>query len=74
MSLSFRGSFKDRGPLLNARQIRQQIFAGSRTERWIRKNVAPSKRIRLGHSTLLWYERDVFVWVDEARDSDHLGT
>lgn len=53
----------DRGPLVNVRTIRREIFNNQVTEWWIRRNVAPDRKIRLGHSTVLWYEADVRAWL-----------
>lgn len=60
-------SLQSRGPLMSARQIRNLVFAGSRSERWICRHVAPKARQTFGHSTVRWYERDVVAWLDSAR-------
>ena len=55
------------GRLMTAAQIRSDIFAGNVSEWWIRKNVAPKAKITLGRSTVLWYDRDVYRWINEQR-------
>lgn len=60
-------SLPNQGPLMSAREIRNVVFAGTRSERWIRQHVAPKARQRFGHSTLRWYESDVVAWLDGAR-------
>jgi hypothetical protein len=49
--------------------VRSEIFCDAVSGWWIRRNVAPTKRIKLGHSTVGWYEQDVREWVDERRAS-----
>jgi predicted DNA-binding transcriptional regulator AlpA len=44
--------------------VRSEIFCNAVSEWWVRRNVAPDKRLRLGHSTVAWYEDDVRDWLD----------
>ena len=48
--------------------IRTEIFGGRRTSWWIRRNVAPGRKLRLGHSTVAWHEQDVYDWLDGLRE------
>jgi hypothetical protein len=57
----------NRGRLMTAAQIRSDIFAGNVSEWWIRKNVAPDAKLTLGRSTVFWYERDVYRWINDQR-------
>jgi hypothetical protein len=59
----------NRGRVLSAQQIATEFFSDTRKEKWVRKTVAPTRRMRLGHSTLRWYERDVMEWLDGRRGS-----
>ena len=52
--------------LMNAKQIAQEIFNRHVSPEWVRRNV-PGK-IRLGHSTVMWYERDVIDWIEGLRE------
>lgn len=56
-----------RGPLMSAKQIRNDFFQNSVSEKWIRQRVAPNERVRLGHSTLRWWEHDVVSWLEGQR-------
>lgn len=55
----------DRGRLLTADQVARECFAGHVKAQWVRRNVRP--KVRLGHSTVLWYEHDVRDWIEEHR-------
>ncbi|MEO7103573.1 MAG: hypothetical protein ABI119_09555 [Gemmatimonadaceae bacterium] len=55
----------DRGKLLTAKTIRSEIFSSQVSEWWIRHNVAPAKKVRFGHSTVMWYALDVHDWIQE---------
>lgn len=61
-------STTNRGRLIGPPQIRADIFADAVSEWWIRKNVAPRDKITLGRSTVMWYETDVYRWIDEQRN------
>lgn len=52
----------DRGRLLKPKEVAEMV---GRSESWVRRNV-PHK-IRLGHSTVKWYELDVLLWLEERR-------
>ncbi|MFC1639214.1 helix-turn-helix transcriptional regulator [Gemmatimonadota bacterium] len=53
----------DRGRLLTAKEVAEMV---GRSEAWVRRNM-PYK-IRLGHSTVRWYEHDVLRHVEGCRD------
>lgn len=59
----------DRGRLMTARELRNEIFGEAVTEWWIRRNVAPQARIRLGRSRVVWHEYDVRAWLLDQRPS-----
>jgi hypothetical protein len=57
-----------RGRLLYVADVRREIFRDGVSEWWIRKNVAPDKKIRLGHSTVAWWEYDVLQWIENKKE------
>jgi hypothetical protein len=57
----------DRGRLMNGKQIAENIFNNTVSSQWVRRNVAPEKKITLGRSTVMWWERDVIAWLDAAQ-------
>jgi hypothetical protein len=63
-----RGTPSPRGRLMFPEDIRTEIFNDRRTAWWVRRNVAPTKKLRLGHSTVAWYEHDVYEWLDCQRE------
>lgn len=56
----------DRGKVLDAREVSRDVLRGKRSASWVRRNV-PGK-IRLGHSTVVWYEYDVLRWMEAQRE------
>ena len=54
-----------RGRLLTPGQVAEVI--GGVSTAWVRRNV-PHK-IRLGHSTVRWYEADVHEWLGSRREN-----
>jgi predicted DNA-binding transcriptional regulator AlpA len=56
-----------RGRLMSAREIAAEIFCGSRSEQWVKRHVAPQYKLRLGHSTVRWWEVHVREWIDRQR-------
>jgi len=52
------------GRLLFTNDIRREFFHDRKSLWWVRRNVAPAKKIRLGHSTCAWYEEDVRAWLE----------
>ena len=58
-----------RGRLMRPKAVRTEFFHNQVSEWWVRRNVAPDKRIKLGHSTLMWYEHDVAAWVEQRKAS-----
>jgi hypothetical protein len=65
-----RESFFHRGRLMSAKDIALEFFGDARREKWVRRTVAPKRRMRLGHSTVRWYERDVNEWFDNQRGKE----
>lgn len=55
--------------LMFVQEVVDEVFNGNRSAWWVRKNVAPSRKIRLGHSTCAWYEHDVLDWVDSRMEA-----
>ena len=55
----------DRGRLLTAEEIAKLI--GRVSPAWVRRNI-PHK-VRLGHSTVRWFERDVRDYLQRQRAS-----
>lgn len=55
--------------LMLTKAVRREIFSDAVSEWWVRRNVAPTKKIKLGHSTVGWYEHDVREWLDERKAS-----
>jgi hypothetical protein len=58
-----------RGRLLYVADVRREIFRDGVSEWWVRRNVAPDKKIRLGHSTVAWWEHDVVQWIDNRKEA-----
>lgn len=56
----------DRGRLMTAREVAQDIFRGAVSPEWVRRNV-PGK-IVLGHSRVMWYEHDVRDWIESRKE------
>lgn len=54
-----------RGRLMTAQEIAQEIFRGSVSEQWVKRNVAQESKRRLGHSTVRWWEADVVAWISK---------
>lgn len=54
-----------RGRLLTAEQIAAELFAGTVSPTWVRRRVP--HRLRLGHSTVRWFEADVLAWREAQR-------
>ena len=55
----------DRGRLLDAREIAREIFRETVSPDWVKRNVAPDRKLRLGHSTVRWWENDVLTWINQ---------
>jgi predicted DNA-binding transcriptional regulator AlpA len=56
-----------RGRLLFPDQVAEEVFSGRKSCWWIRRHVAPEKKLRLGHSTVAWFEADVWAWLEAQR-------
>ena len=54
-----------RGPMVDARTIAAEMFAGTVSEAWVRANVPG--RVKLSHRTIRWYRTDVEQWILERR-------
>jgi len=52
-----------RGRLLFVDDVVNEVFQGRVSAWWVRRNVAPAQKLVLGHSTIAWYEDDVWNWV-----------
>ncbi len=55
----------DRGKLLTAAQVASELFNGTVSAAWVRRNVP--QKVVLGHSTIRWYVADVQVWISTKR-------
>lgn len=56
---------EDRGRLISAQEIGEELFRGSRSADWVKRVVCPEGRLTLGHSTVRWWEYDVLKWIQE---------
>ena len=56
-----------RGRLMFPSDIREDIFGGRRSESWIRRYFAPECKIRIGHSTVGWFENDAYNWLESRK-------
>lgn len=56
-----------RGALLTAEDAANHpaLFNGKVKPQWVRRNVHP--KVRLGQSTVLFYEADVRAWIEQHR-------
>jgi hypothetical protein len=59
------GTPTNRGRLLTAAQVAAELFSGTVSAAWVRRNV-PLKLV-LGHSTVRWFEYDVQAWLTNQR-------
>ena len=55
----------NRGRLLSAREVADEIFRGHVSDRWVRMNVP--EKVALGHSKVMWYEDDVRAWIEKRK-------
>lgn len=55
----------DRGRLMNAADIKRDMFPKDVSEWWILRNVAPEHRIQLGPRRIYWWEYDILDWLEE---------
>lgn len=62
---------ENRGRLLNAAQVAAIVFNDTVSPAWVRRTV-PGKII-LGHSTVRWYEFDVYSWVAQQQEACGAG-
>jgi predicted DNA-binding transcriptional regulator AlpA len=59
------GASVHRGRLLTATQVAAELFSGTVSAAWVRRQV-PHKVV-LGHSTVRWFEHDVQAWIANQR-------
>lgn len=55
----------DRGRLLTSEEVAAELFRGQVKPQWVRRNVRP--KVRLGQSTVMFYEADVRDWIEQRR-------
>ncbi len=58
-----------KGRLLTAAEISTEVFRKHKTAEWIRRNVP--KKIQLGHSSVMWYEADVWEFIESRKEGNH---
>ena len=56
----------DRGRLMNAEKVAEQLFGGQVKAEWVRRHV-PGK-MTTGHRTVFWWEFEVISWIDSNKD------
>jgi hypothetical protein len=54
----------DYGRLMNAEEVAAELFDGAVSVSWVKKHLQAG-RVRLGHSTVRWYEKPVREWIVE---------
>ncbi len=54
----------DLGRLMTAEEIVAECFNGTVRVSWVKKHLKAG-RVRLGHSTVRWYEKPVREWIVE---------
>ena len=57
---------RDRGRLLFPEDVKEKYFKPRHSIAWIKRNVAPHSRIRIGTSSA-WFERDIDAWLETLR-------
>jgi hypothetical protein len=55
-----------RGRLLFVEDVRTEIFRGRKSAWWVRHNLAPDKKLKIGRDCA-WYEHDVYAWLESQR-------
>jgi len=58
----------NRGRLLYVEDVRTEILRGRKSAWWVRHNVAPESKIKIGKDCC-WYEFDVYAWLEKQRVS-----
>jgi predicted DNA-binding transcriptional regulator AlpA len=56
----------NRGRLLYVEDIAAEVFRGRKSAWWVRHNVAPDRKIKIGRDCA-WYEADVYAWLERQR-------
>lgn len=54
---TLKNSTAQKGRLMNASEIAEEFFGGTRSPQWVRRNI-PGKKT-LGHSTVRWFREDI---------------
>jgi predicted DNA-binding transcriptional regulator AlpA len=60
---------RNRGRLLTAKQVADECFARTVSAAWVRRTVG--NKLTLGHSTVRWFEQDVWDWIDAHREAKY---
>jgi hypothetical protein len=61
-------SAAERGKLLSAAEVAQQVFGGKVSKKWVFGNVPTHYRHNVGRC-VLYYEGEVRAWVDTLREA-----
>ena len=59
----------DHGRLMNAEEVAAELFDGQVTYRWVKTNIHAG-RVRLGYSTVRWFEKPVRAWIAERMNQE----
>lgn len=54
------------GRLMYVDDIVTEIFRDRKSAWWVRHNVAPTRKIKVGRDCA-WYEADVYAWLESQR-------
>ena len=58
----------DLGRLMTAEEVVAECFNGTVSVSWVKKHLKAG-RVRLGHSTVRWYEKPVRAWITEQMEA-----
>ncbi len=58
----------DLGRLMTAEEVVAKCFNDTVTVSWVKKHLKAG-RVRLGHSTVRWYEKPVRAWITEQLEA-----
>lgn len=55
----------DRGRLLSAKQVADELLGGHKSARWVRQRMSGpgTGRLKMGHRTVFWYEYPARTWI-----------
>jgi len=56
-----------RGRMMDAQAVATELFDGTVSETWVRKNVPG--RVKLSHRTVRWFRDDVVRWLEQRRSA-----